>query len=522
MYTADVAVGTTSATFTLGELLDQDFGLRLLVGGEEARRRRIAGAHVIEIEHPSVWLEPDWIMLTAGVRLRHSAKAQRELVAELQAAGAAALGFGVELVFKRVPPALRDEAERRDFPIFEVPLRTPFRDIVTAVHGSVLSSEVRSLRRLSSLQLYLMDALSEPDPRTAVLGRLSSFLGASVTLFSPRGEVIEATGAAPTAEIWARITAHPPALVQFEHEGWQTIATPVSLGPAAQGWLAVSADGSSSATRLTRAAVRVTTPVLTALGRLEGIAEGRARALRAALLDELIGCDGVDSTRLTAQASSLGIDFASAPRLLYAAPGHANGNGGPPERELEAVRDSLERALASRGCPHLSCRHERGVAVLAQLELAELRPAAAEALAEHPGWTAGVGRGVTRAPEVRDSLRDAEIGARRAAVAGEGQVLAFDDFDLATLLVSETESLRVRPKIDELLRALQQNPAILEAVRSYFEHDLDIMRTAEAMHLHHNSLRYRLGRAEEFLGRSLKDPATIASLYLALTASAVA
>ena len=46
------------------------------------------------------------------------------------------------------------------------------------------------------------------------------------------------------------------------------------------------------------------------------------------------------------------------------------------------------------------------------------------------------------------------------------------------------------------------------------------MRAAQAMHLHHNSLRYRLSRAEQLLGRSLKDPATIASVYFALTARA--
>jgi hypothetical protein len=39
------------------------------------------------------------------------------------------------------------------------------------------------------------------------------------------------------------------------------------------------------------------------------------------------------------------------------------------------------------------------------------------------------------------------------------------------------------------------------------------------MHLHHNTLRYRLGRIEAALGQSLRHPATIASLHLALLAS---
>jgi DNA-binding PucR family transcriptional regulator len=45
------------------------------------------------------------------------------------------------------------------------------------------------------------------------------------------------------------------------------------------------------------------------------------------------------------------------------------------------------------------------------------------------------------------------------------------------------------------------------------------MRAAETLHVHHNTVRYRLARVEELMGRPLKDPATIASLYIALAAS---
>ena len=119
--------------------------------------------------------------------------------------------------------------------------------------------------------------------------------------------------------------------------------------------------------------------------------------------------------------------------------------------------------------------------------------------------------------DVRHSLRDAQLAA------GHGHGLThFDDFDLGTFMVSEIPPARLVPKVEEILAALRANPPLHEALRAYFAHDLDIAATAASLHMHRNSLRYRLARAEQVLGRSLKQPATIAAVYLALVADAAA
>src|SRR3954449_9331578 len=213
--------------FTLGDLLAQEeLALELCTGGDAARGRRVAGAHSIEIERPSSWLAPEGVMLTAGVRcaggaaprvvipprggrLRGSADAQRALVAELDDAGVSALGFGLGLVFKRVPAALQEEAGRRGFPVFAVPLRTPFREIVTAINRALLSSDLRTYQRLSSMQLYLVDALRDGDPRGTLVARLSELLDASVLVLSPAGAVELAAGDAPADRLWEAIGERP-------------------------------------------------------------------------------------------------------------------------------------------------------------------------------------------------------------------------------------------------------------------------------------------------------------------------
>jgi DNA-binding PucR family transcriptional regulator len=136
------------------------------------------------------------------------------------------------------------------------------------------------------------------------------------------------------------------------------------------------------------------------------------------------------------------------------------------------------------------------------------------ALAALPaGVAAGVGRELASIADAQHSLRDAELAARRGA-----GVTRFEDFDVGTFLVSEVAPERLAPKVDEILGVLRANPLLREAVRVYFAHDLDIAATAEAMHMHRNSLRYRLARAEQLLGRSFKQPGTIADVHIALVA----
>jgi PucR family transcriptional regulator, purine catabolism regulatory protein len=504
-------VSRPPSAFTLGDLLAQEeLGLELIAGGDQALARRVVGAHVIEIEQPATWLERDWIMLTTGVRLRQRADEQRLLIRELEAAGAAALGFGVDLVFKRVPSALLSEARARSFPIFAVPLRTPFREIVLAVNRALVSSDLRAMQRLSSIQLQLMDALAEVDPQRAVLARLASFVDATALLFAADGSVEAATGDAPAAALWEAITAHPAVLVEFDLDGRHTVATPVAGGRAAAGWLAVTSRRPRAANRLTRPAVRATAPVLAALGHLRGAAREQDRAIRGALLEQALApAAGQDAATLAARAAPLGVDLSTPARIVL-----MRRQAGP--ASLDAVAGGLEQRLDESGLRHLLSRRTDAVVALAQGDGERLHRVVAALIDEQPGIVAGIGRPLTELAAVGHSLRDAEIALHRLAQRRDARLLDFADFDLGTLVVSEAPAERVAPKVAEFLDVLRSRPGLHEALVAYFRHDLDVMRAAAAMHLHHNTLRYRLARVEQLIGRPLKDPATIASLYIAL------
>jgi hypothetical protein len=64
-------------------------------------------------------------------------------------------------------------------------------------------------------------------------------------------------------------------------------------------------------------------------------------------------------------------------------------------------------------------------------------------------------------------------------------------------------------------------PEILQTVRAYFDHQANIEQAADALHVHPNTVRYRLKRLEELSGARLRDPLTALEVWWAV-ATAIA
>jgi purine catabolism regulator len=490
-------------------LAEESFQLELMSGGPEASQREIRGAHAVEVDAPARWLGPDWVMLTTGVRLRRNPAAQRELVEQLEAEGVSALGFGVGLGFDQVPSALVEVAREREFPVFAVPYETPFREIIHFVDSSLSGSEEHVFRRLTALQRYLVDTLRTPQPEQAMVDRLAEFLEASVVLVGADGRPEIVAGKQPVSALLAEVCKQPPGLLELEVDGWYAVATPVATqADQATRRLVLASPRRSFIGKLAKPAAEATAPLLAAMARLSDVVRDQEQAVKAALLAEALEpAEAHDPLPLAARAAAFGLDFSSPARLVV-----ITSRGG----ELASVRRELVARLEQPGVPHLAHLREDSLTVLVQGGDDEVR-ALSDAF---PQVVIGIGRPVTAIADAHHSLRDAELAADRGGLDPERRVMRFEDFDLGTFLVSEVAPERLDPKVGEILSVLQANPPLHEALSAYFAHDLDIATSAAALHMHRNSLRYRLARAEQLLGRSLKQPSTIAAVYLALVAEA--
>jgi purine catabolism regulator len=508
--------------YTLGDLLSEpSLGLELLTGGDEALSVPVAGAHAIEMENPAKWLDSHWMMLTMGVRLRNKPQLQRQLIAELQGLGASCLGFGVGLTFKCVPPALLDEARRRNFPVILVPEDAQFRDIARAVFQSTVGIEPASFRRLSSIQQNLLRAFAEPDPLEAIVRRLARLVNSTVAIVSLDGDVDAATGALPLPEILEQVRAEAfGPITQFDAAGWRVLAAPVtSAAGSSSPWLLVASRGATVTRELAYAAVQVTTPLLSALAQLNVTNRKQDRAIRQALLESLLveRLQPVDVRSMEARLTALGMDFAGCYRTVVLREGFTSFAAQHEARVTpEELAAWLHERLEALGCSYLLTPRDGEVVVLASSDLA-IEALWSEGVERWPTLTVGVGRPVVSVSDIEVSYRDGQIVVRHLGMQSEHSVMVFDDLDLITQVMAEIPAERFTAKAAPLSALLRDNPIQLEGLRAFFANGRDIKAAAESIFVHPNTLRYRLERLEQSLGRSLRDPAVTASLYCVLT-----
>jgi purine catabolism regulator len=469
--------------------------LRLELATAGARLdRAVKGAHAIDFPQPSKWIGSGYVVLTTGVGVRGSSRLQREFVHEVADADATALGFAVDVVFRAMPKPMLDAAVERRLPVFNVPYEIPFRDIVRYVTASTLQDDAGRLARVIAVQDDLLAAIERPDGERELVDRLGSLLGARVALFAADGRVLAVAGHPPLKELWGLASSGVRA-APFGPRGYALVQE-VESG----GYLAVLLRSARHADSVARPVARFAARAVNALAAGRRVAAETDRLARSSLLRDLLDAPHIDR-ELAGRLRAFGFQPAQPVRVLVAR---------SPANLSHTLHAAVEGALG-QGSPSLLV-DSSGCEVVAAWHGADIADALRGALPE--GGRAGVSSSVVDFFAFAQAVAEARAA---LAVARDG-VVSYESLGLADALLALLPRGRSEHVSDALAPLRDERPEVLQTLRSYFEHDLDIMTCARALHLHPNSLRYRLAKIEKALGRSLRSPQTIADVYLALRA----
>ncbi|ANJ09777.1 PucR family transcriptional regulator [Streptomyces parvulus] len=509
-------------------------------------------AHVSELADPVPYMEGGELLLITALKLdAEDPAAMHRYVKRLADAGVVGLGFAVGVNYDDIPAALVDAARQEGLPLLEVPRRTPFLAISKAVSAAIAADQYRAVTAGFAAQRELTRRALSDGPE-GLLAALAAQVDGWAALYDASGAVVA------TAPEWAgrragRLTAdvrrlrERPAPASAVVGGSDDPDHPEnadrvelhSLGTSRRPRSALAVGTAAALGTAERYAVHSAVALLT-------LTTERSRSLYEAVLriDEavlrMLLAGEPDHARTV--AGDLYGGLLDAPfRLIVAesAPSsgaRSQGRGGTAGGgdRLGGLAEAVESAAARAGEAVLVVPEgerlvvlatDGGAAVAACVDYASAlesgRPAPDPAGGDEEGLTVGLSAPsgpIAASGAYKQAEQALSVARRRGRVCVEHEHLAAGS--VLPLLADDA----VRAFADGLLRALRDHDAtgrgdLVASLRAWLSRHGQWDAAAADLGVHRHTLRYRMRRVEEILGRSLDDPDVRMELWLALKAT---
>jgi purine catabolism regulator len=472
--------------------------------GARGLDREVSWAHVCELPDPTEWLGAGDLLCTTGLGVPAGPAAQRAWLERIAAAGLSGIAIGHRMHSPPVTAELCAAADALGVPLLFTAYDVPFSALGRAVAEANRSEE--HARVLETLRLYetLRHAAAAAEP-ASLLTQIEQVVGGKVhVLDHERGVSVMPQAAEP-----------PRAVVDVLREAVQARQDPMPavLRIAAEGtpYLALAVPASrpvtlivpgAGGTMLDLAVLRQIAGIVALEIEREVVERERRRAFGAELLGGLV--DG----RLDAEGAGALLEergLAGEPRILAA---------------CASDRDehrTLHLRLEDRGVPHLLLRRAPALLLLLRDDPGDLAALRAEILAPAPiGLSGPLGRPSRAADAAREAVwaLHAAPAARVATVRyGEAAPSLFLPRGLTEARDAATQVLGPVMDYDEARGA-----DLLRSLRVFLEENRSWKEAAAALHVHKQTLVYRMHRVEELTGRRLADTSALAELWMALKA----
>ncbi|CAL9612388.1 PucR family transcriptional regulator [Streptomyces sp. enrichment culture] len=565
----------------LRALLDTDaLGLKLL-GGEDELNRAVRGVMTTDLRDPSRYLSGGELVLT-GLAWRRDAADSEPFVRLLVQAGVAALAAG-EAELGDVPEDLVVACARHRLPLFAVHESVAFATITEHVVRQVSGERAGDLAAVVDRHRRMMTSGPAGGGPDVVLDLLGSDLDLRAWVLSPTGRLVagsKAAGPALPADACARLAAEHLSATRSGRPGPHRVilgSTTYSLFPIGSGgraprsardvretvlsdWLlAVEADAGDWAEERLDLLYGVTQLIAVERDRRDA-----ARTVRRRLAQEVLelvqtgAAPAEIAARLRVAAPVLLPGLGAAPHwqvvvarvdwdgaetetgpvaqalleeILVGPPAGSPGGGyaqasGPEHADRIAVAHTGDEAIALVPLPAVSAEHDGSeTGVLADALLESVRSPLTAGLDDDGRLTLGVSAAVHSAEGLRGALEEARH-ARRVAAARPGRVCAAGHQELAShvlLLPFVPDDVR-RAFTARLLDPLRDydrrhRAELIPTLEAFLDCDGSWTRCATRLHLHVNTLRYRVGRIEQLTSRDLSRLEDKLDFFLALRMS---
>jgi PucR family transcriptional regulator, purine catabolism regulatory protein len=412
-------------------------------------------------------------------------------------------------------------AEEARLPLLQLPSGADLKEVEREVTRLISDYEAQFERRGAQLYDLLTQRSLAGQGVPGLLEVLAERTGQSVACYAPNGELRAQRGKG-SARI-ALQALRPTTRGETALLNQQIWVEPIGPSNYPTGYLALAGTALDSWDR--EAAERGASALALELAKEQAVHAAEER-LRGDFVSNILSGPPGDMPAALQRGQELGYNLA----LPHVALLFNQEDASP--ASLARLSAMVQNELTRRGLAAPLSRRESSVLtmlpVAPNLRLRELADQLRERLLiEQPGLVLAMGAQAPSLTDWRRSLEEAEqalILGRQ--LFGTGRVLAFSDLGVYRLLVRLRETPELWTFYRETLSKLadydtRQRADLIKTLDAYFNHLGNLRATSEALHVHRNTLLYRLERIKEISGMDLDNAEEHFALWLALRAHRV-
>ncbi|HMQ32884.1 MAG TPA: helix-turn-helix domain-containing protein [Chloroflexaceae bacterium] len=412
-------------------------------------------------------------------------------------------------------------AEEARLPLLQLPDGADLREVEREITRLVTDYEAQFERRGAQLYDLLTQRSLAGQGVPGLLEALAERTGQSVACYAPNGELRAQRGKG-SARI-ALQALRPAARGDVSILSQQIWVEPIGPSDYPTGYLAVAGAALDAWDR--EAALRGAAALALELAKEQAVHAAEER-LRGDFVSNVLSGPPGDMAAAVQRGQELGYNLAL-PHMAVL----ANLEDAAPAT-LARLSGAVQSELSRRGIAAPLSRRESSVLAMVPVAPSARPRDLVEQLRErllpdYPGLLIAMGTPAPALGEWRRTLEEAEqalvLGRQ---LFGTGRVLAFSDLGVYRLLVRLRETPELWAFYRETLAKLadydtRQRADLIKTLDAYFNHLGNLRATSEALHVHRNTLLYRLERIKEISGMDLDNAEEHFALWLALRAHRV-
>ena len=496
----------TVMAITVADLLEMSHLRLRLHSGAKGVDCKLTWTHTSDLPEPWQWITGGELLLTNGMSFPADGPGQQELVERLVKAGASALAIGEQMFCPPLTEQFAETSNRLGFSVLLVEYPMPFVSIAKAVAAANLLEQSDQLIKTEKIYRTVHRMVNAQTESSAITPDLAHILGCTIHVchresaqpWYPNGPRLDSKVAEALSQSNSRsLDVLAGAFTVPLSDGRELRLIDVPTQPSAVLAVEMNQPGALDAILMQHAVTVIALEMAQSLVRIE-----HDRRFGADLLIQLMDGRG-DARSIRRQLMSRGINITRAVVVTITSPDIAK------LRDLHITlwRNKIRNLVTlRRGSIYLLCVDDESVQAVVRSSVSN------DALV---GISATVGS-IERVPE---ALREATWAVKAAAGVAERTFHYGDRSPLFGIANLEDAKALVTRTLGALITHEQTHDSeLLQTLEAFFENQRSWQKTADSLHVHRQTVLYRIRKIEEISGYDLSTTRDIAELWLALQA----